>query len=75
MAESRPFNKRTVLDSLSGDKMYPEVSEFLATSNVSTHAFTDEQHKELCSINDPIEFAVKYLELAVSNWFRIVRGE
>ena len=75
MAESRPFNKQTVLASLSGNEMYPEVSEFLATSNVSTYAFSNEQHKELCSISDPIEFAVKYLELAVKNWFKIVRGE
>jgi len=64
-----------VLDAIQSKEAFGDAKEFLVSGNIIQYPFDEEDKKILYAINDPKEFAFKFMELGIRKWFLLTRGE
>ena len=69
------FNKKTVIESLKNEKTFALAKDFIVSGGISQYPMTEAEQEILVKIDDPKEFAFKFMELALAKWFQVTRGE
>ena len=64
-----------VLDAIRNEEEFPQIKDFLINSGIIHYPLSSEDKEELSKIDDPNEFAFKFMEIGIIQWFLLTRGE